>query len=700
MSLEFDDRDRESVLRDLVSADDEVRRLAVERVGGLAIEEAIPRLIERLGDASWRVRKAAVERLVAWAERREAVSALIGALADGENPGRRNAAVEALIGCGRRALASLEDALGSRDPDVRKLVVDTLAGIGDAGASAALIRGLADADANVRAACADALGVTGGEGAERALLDAAVRSDEDPLVRFSALHALGALEVSISARALGAVLDDPVLQPAALGLLGREDEEEAIAVLLKGLASGSRASREAAMRSLLRLLSRIDGDRADRLASRIREVADAAPELAASAARRLEESDLGTRLVLVQFLGLVRARDAVLPLLRAGADEALSQVALAALEGLGDVAEEEIDASWEALDARARRDACALFERLGGRRSAVRLLATLDDPLPELRAAAARAVGRRRLPQGLAPLVRHLGRVAADDDFEAEEELAAFTDALIELASPADDGDAAVTAAAVELLAASLDGAAESVRLAVARVLGRIGRREDAEVVELLLKDPSAPVRRAAVDALARLEPGTAAEPLRLALADESAHVRIAAAEALGASEREEVIEDLMRLADDADPRVRAAAVCATARRFGRSERSAHRDAARRLIEGAAGDEAPVALAAVGALRELGGELASRAVGLLNRREPEVLVEAVRCLGVHARPEELDALLPLTSHPDWTVRAEAIQTLGERGVAKAVPAILRRLETEQDEFVRGAILRSLERLEG
>jgi HEAT repeat protein len=46
------------------------------------------------------------------------------------------------------------------------------------------------------------------------------------------------------------------------------------------------------------------------------------------------------------------------------------------------------------------------------------------------------------------------------------------------------------------------------------------------------------------------------------------------------------------------------------------------------------------------------------------------------------------------------VRAEVISTLAERGVASAVPAILRRLESEQDEFVREASLRALARLEG
>ena len=42
--------------------------------------------------------------------------------------------------------------------------------------------------------------------------------------------------------------------------------------------------------------------------------------------------------------------------------------------------------------------------------------------------------------------------------------------------------------------------------------------------------------------------------------------------------------------------------------------------------------------------------------------------------------------------------AEAIAALSDRSVAKAVPALLRRLETEQDDFVRDAMLRALDRL--
>jgi HEAT repeat protein len=74
--------------------------------------------------------------------------------------------------------------------------------------------------------------------------------------------------------------------------------------------------------------------------------------------------------------------------------------------------------------------------------------------------------------------------------------------------------------------------------------------------------------------------------------------------------------------------------------------------------------------------------------------------EAVACIGAQNHSANLDRLLPLVSHPDWSVRAEAIQVLADRRVTKAVPTILRRLETEQDGFVRDAILRALEKLEG
>jgi HEAT repeat protein len=696
----MEERDRESVTRDLRDVDEEVRRLAVERVGVLPAVEAISHLIDCLGDSSWRVRKAAIERLVACSNTDAAIEALVNALGDGENTGRRNAAVDALTHFGGGAVPALLAARTSDDADVRKLVVDALAGIADSRAREPLQELLEDPDPNVRAASADALGAIGGGDVPKLLLKKGTNDSEDPLVRFSAFHAMAALELPVLASDLGSVLEDPMLGPAGLALLGRaEDDEDSIATLLKALGSPFRSSREASIQALLQIVGRTEPDLTGNLVERIRSAALAAEHSVTSAVDRLLEADLSIKLALIQFLGLASAPSAVVPILLAGRDEALSDVALATLESMGTPAEEIIDAEWSALDTESRRDACVLFGRTNGEASETRLLSALDETSNEIRTAAARSIGRRGLTSGLAPLVRRLVAAAADDDFEAEEELAALTDGLVALAKPASENPSALSQRAVDLLTTCLEGANESVRLAVATVIGRIGRPEDSEIVSFLLKDSSPGVRRASVEALAHLEPGAASEPLRLALADESPLVRIAAARALGASESDQVVDDLKRLADDEDPRVRAAAVGSVISRFARSDHAGARNETQRVIGAALEDEAPVALAALEALSEVGGPGSERALEMLERPEPELVREAIRCVGIHSEPSGVEALVPLVSHPDWSVRAEAIQTLADRGVVAGIPAILRRLDLEQDDFVRGCTLRALRRLE-
>jgi HEAT repeat protein len=405
--------------------------------------------------------------------------------------------------------------------------------------------------------------------------------------------------------------------------------------------------------------------------------------------------------MLVQFLGLIGTDAVVVPLLTAASDEALAQVALASLARIGEPAEASIDAAWSDLDAAAQRDACRLFGRMQGAPSAARLLSSLASPSQEIRIAAAESVGLRGLADALPLLIGRLERAAEDDDFESEEELSALTDCLIALARPTAGADSeAVVDHAIFLLTASLEGASAPVRLAIARVIGRVGRHRDAQVIEFLLKDPSAQVRRAAVDALANLDPGSAAESLRLALADEAPNVRIAAANALGASESSEVTEVLCCLADDEDADVRAAAVRALGIRLAMAPEPSQRELVMGLLDAALDDQAVVAIAAIDRLRETGGGAVEPVIRCLDRPEPEVVLEAVRCIATTSDAAHLDALLPLVSHPDWTVRAEAIAALADRSVAKAVPTLLRRLETEQDDFVRDAMLRALDRLGG
>jgi len=301
--------------------------------------------------------------------------------------------------------------------------------------------------------------------------------------------------------------------------------------------------------------------------------------------------------------------------------------------------------------------------------------------------------------------VRRLQLVTEDSEPEAEEERAALIEALVQIAT-APSGASAFEAGpnlAIDLLAASFETATESVRLAIARVLGEVGGRHHATLMALLVQDPSPAVRRAAVGALAHMPGEARSEALRLAFADESATVRMAAAAALGAGGDAGSLDALERLLCDEDACVRAAAVRAIAA-------SQHRNAAggtasalprvRELLVAALGDRGPVALAAVEAFEQIAPALAIDPVReVLGHGDPEVVQSAVRCIRRHGDEDDVAALIPLVSHRQWAVRAGAIEALAERRSSAAMPTMLRCLDGETDEFVRGSLLRALERLE-
>lgn len=688
----MDSRERDNILQDLASADDEIRRLAVERLGLLPPEAATRELIASLGDPSWRVRKAAVERLSRSSEPALACGALVAALADGENPGRRNAALEALVRCGPAALASLLPASASSDPDLRKQVVDALAGIADPSTARRLIELLADPDANVRGAAADALGAIARSESASSLLRTVVE-DPERLVRLSGLRALARMEFPVAVADLAGALADPLLQPACFALLGWSDDPGAAELLWKGLAAGPRAAGEAAMEALVRLAARLPQDQADRLAERARETALAVPEIVEHAVARLEGADLPARLTLVQFLGLLRSERVVLPLLRAGCDEALAEMVLDALASFAPVAEGVIDRGFEALDADARVLACEFFGRgtsADGRR---RLLDALVQADPVLRATAVRGLGRRRDPEVLEALVQCFETEAVEDG--EGDELDLLADAIVAIAG---QNSNEIARRAGRLLSERLNDASEAFRGAAARVLGRLGVGDEALGGPLLFSDPSPAVRRAAVEGLARIAGEAIPEALHMACADEAPSVRIAAAGALSRSTDPRALDDLERLAGDVDAGVRGAALRAAAALQPRDAAARARRMA--VLDRGADEGGPVAIAALEALRALGEPRALPvAARLLEAEAPEVVRAAVACLGRVAEGPDLEVLVPLLGHPSWSVRAEAIRVLAERGVQRATPALLRRLEVERDEFVREAMLRALERLE-
>jgi len=613
---------------------------------------------------------------------------LIGGLADGDNPGRRNAALEALIRCGRAAVPALIEVLGHPDVDVRKQAVDALAGIGDPGSAEAVARVLADEDPNVRAAAAEALGAIAWPDSAGALAEA-LQIDPERLVRLSALRALAQLERAVPLVLVQAALDDSLLRPAALALLGYADEPDAAEVLLKALGASSASCRQAAIEALLRVISRADTDEMERLAQRARAIAAATPELLADAASRLATAALPVRMTLIQFLGVLEDEGVVIPLLRAGRDPELADLVVATLLRFGHSVDGWLASRWEDIEAEDRALACAVLAKGQGEAGEARLVACLGDPDPAVRVSAEDALGTRGGVFALDELLRRFEAAAQALSLDPEE-AERLADAIAKLARHSEEGSGAV-ARQIEAL---VPGAGDEFRAAAARALGGIPGTDSARALRLLLADPDEGVRRAAVEALARRSDEELRESLHLALADEAPSVRIAAAAALAGTPDPRSLEDLAQLCVDDDPRVRAAAM----RAIGSLESDADRRLA--LLERGVIDGGPVALAALEGLRALGDPRgAGVAARLLDAEAPELVRAAVACIGGCAELPRLEPLIPLVAHPHWTVRAEATRVLGERGVRNAAASLSEQLRSERDDFVREVIHVALEELE-
>jgi HEAT repeat protein len=690
--------DKHVILDGLSSSDGEVRRLSVEQLPQLEIEEAVPYLAERLGDEVWRVRKAAVECLVRCIEHPPVQETLVASLADGDDPGRRNSAFEALVACGSRVTPRLITELSNPDVDVRKLVVDALAAIADPGTREPLVHAITDTDTNVRAAAAEALGMVGGVEEVEKLLGVVNAPEEDVLVRLSALRALARLEADTSVAALGTALDESALRSAALTLLGMSDDPAAVEVLLKALAGRVGSGREAAMAALLEKLGRLDGEAEIDLRGRLREAARASEELVASACDRLEASNLPMQLVLIQFLGLLDEPRVVIPILKAGRDEAIEELSEATLESLGEIVPNAIDAVWDDLDSELKRRACVVLGRLGGDAAETRLVEGLVEDDSELRCAAARALGHGPFAQRIPDLAQRLEAVARDPQFDSHEEIATLISAVVGLAKRPEAVEASLDVQTIEILSRRLDGASETLRLAIAQVLARLGPPSHSGVIVYLLKDESPAVRRAAVQALVHFEFSDSRESLKLACGDESEGVRTAAANVLGQVDDIAAIADLERMTLDDSSRVVAVALRALGSLCRRLAPAS--DMAYSMLEAGIGRSPMVALASIEALADVGGEHASTlALEAIGRAEPEVVRAVIDCVDMHGTEADLASLLSLVPHQDWSVRAEAARVLSRRRYRKALPPLLRRLELEDDAFVRESVLSAIRRLE-
>ena len=243
----------EDITRRLHHPEEEIRRKTIENLAQQRGGEILALLSEALGDTSWRVRKTAADIFSKYPDREASITALVNALYDSENAGRRTSAIEALVQIGDEAIDYLVKAFQTYDEDVRKFVVDILGEIRGQKAIPCLLKALDDQNENVRLAAVEALGKVGGDFAYGKLLDM-VNFGPDLSTRFAALQILGKAGKPLPEDTLKRLVNERIFRRAVYEVLGETIPDSfSVQYLLEGISESAKSARQSAVRSLAKI---------------------------------------------------------------------------------------------------------------------------------------------------------------------------------------------------------------------------------------------------------------------------------------------------------------------------------------------------------------------------------------------------------------------------------------------------------------
>jgi len=324
--------------------DPEVRRVTIELMAKIGEKNSVEELRALEDDPDSQIAEAARQALVSIGER--AVGPYIDNLTR-KDVGSRLAALDALIKQGKAATLPLIALFEHRNPVVRGLVAEILGSIADPRAFDGLVEALADSDHRVRLAAITAIGKLQTQAAVARLLEA-LESDDTAFADIAA-RALVSAGPLVNQHAIDLLRsENRELRARAARILGQIREPLALAPLIDALKDTDDAVRAAAAIALGNLL---DPAATEPLIGRL---ADSHPAVRAAAAEALGQ------------LRALTATEALLPLLQ------------------------DVRPTVRAPAARA-------LGRIGDAITAEPIIGLLDDPEREVRIAAIEALGSLRV---------------------------------------------------------------------------------------------------------------------------------------------------------------------------------------------------------------------------------------------------------------------------------------------------------------
>lgn len=649
----------------LGNEDIEVRRDAVEKLGGQTSDAAMKLLLRAMRDTSWRVRKTAVDILLREYKVESYIKSLIELLYIEDNAGARNSAIETLIKLGKRATIFLIEAFDTPNQDVRKFIIDVLGELNDRRSLPLMLEALKDENENVRATAVEHLGMIGDPAVVDALID--ILESGDLWTAYPATDALGKIGNKKAIPTLVKTLSVRTLRTPAMRALSKFSEPEILKHIVPLLGDHSKTTQEEAVKAVKNFYH--NGIKEELIAQGIKNVfGDRSIEVLVSHAW---STDSEVRISAIFLLGIMKDQSAIAPLLEVSLEEDFAEDVKRALVFIGRDKPGIIMPLLETSSLYQKRFVCDVASEIAAPLFFNVFKEFLKDEDGHIRAIAIKGLSKI----GDLKAINLIKQLLSDPYDDVQEDA---VKALCSLRSGID----------VNEFVNAVNDKNPVIRKNAVMILGEIDAAGAIDKIGFALKDGDVRVRQAVVQALSRINKGDSVKYLTLALTDENSDIRASAALSLGNMKCAGAVESLLLLLNDSDDMVRASAVKALGS-------IGDRNTVRDIVKMFSDKNGLVAASAIEALSIIGGEEAKTAlVKMLSSKDKEIKRTAVKALAPFEGIEK--AMLPYLEDADWATRIAAVEVLSKKTGSSSVKAALERLlDKEEDPVVRRAVEQSL-----
>lgn len=666
----------------LKSEDPDTRQMAVWELKNYPLEKSLTPLSILLGDKDWRVRKAVSEVLIEKANR-EVIKALISALYDEENAGKRNTSIETLHKIGSRILPFVLDELGrTENYDVKLALISLLGDIKSEEAYNFLLSFLQrEKDINLLSSAISSLS----HYKRKETIPSLIRllNHENPWIQFHCIEALGNLKEPEVLSYILPFYKQPGLQKSVLDSISQINHISTLSFLLDIINSEEKINLSAIHAITNLYNARLPGILKKRYRDIVvRKVYELFPEEKISQLISIfsQTPKQEVKRDIICILGWKRAKEGFNLLMGALKDPEFTDIAM---ESLGYFGKE----GWELAKNYPREEYEEDF--------IVQLLRVLklwkeEDSIPLI--------------------ISYLERPEFSIRYQALDTLSVFPkkELVVYILTLLEDESPAVQNLAVGILKSWGEKEEQlkdfvfqkvsklclsensSLRINSLQIFVHLKGKGYFEVLQKALGDPNPLIRKQAIQLMGECREEKFSSYLIHALTDEDPKVRQEAIQAIGNIRPEGAFEPLLSALEDPDFWIRASA----ARVLGGYPKP---QTLKALVHHLNIDIPPVKIACLEALGRI-QDPKSMEVILEQLKYPDIEVKksALQALGFLKEKRAYEVLISYTQNPDWRLRASALSALKEMRNREALPVIHELIEKDPDPFVKMEALSSLE----